>query len=152
MRHIKLSIITMIVTGFILKVISKFRNSRLISPYSHLAQHIGVDPNAYEAAVEAAKVVPDWKILLFFERGNRNAYFNIGKSLGPACDELIAKWCNEHLGLITDHNGTTYRFLYVDIQPVDFENFNQRLSFPPMEAEHMENLLNLYNSLLSKAK
>lgn len=153
MRHINLSIITMIVTWFILKVIGKFQNARRTSPYGQLAYHIGVDPNAYETAAEAAKVAADWKILLFFQCSNREhlSYFNIGKSLGPVCDELISRWCIEHLGSINVH-GVTYTFRYVDIQPIEYENVNLRLPVLPMEVEHLESLNNLYNSLLSKAK
>ena len=154
MKYLKISICTMIVTKFIMKVIAKFKNEKRHDDIYSLARLIGVDPDAYETAAEAAKVAADWKILLFFYCSNRDnlAYFNIGKSLGSVCDELISRWCNEHLGYITDHNGVTYTFRYVDIQPIEYENVNLRLPFPPMEAEQLASLMNLYNSLLSKAK
>lgn len=154
MKYLNLSICTMIVTKFIMKIIAKFKNEKRPDGIYSLARLIGVEPDAYETAAEAAKVAADWKILLFFYCSNRDnlSYFNIGKSLGPVCDELISRWCIEHLGSITDHSGVTYTFQYVDIQPIEYENVNLRLPFPPMEAEHLESLMNLYNSLLSKAK
>lgn len=153
MKYMKLSIFTMIVTKFIMKVIAKFRNEKRPDGIYSLARLIGVEPDAYETASEFAKVAPNWKILLFFQCSNREhlSYFNIGKSLGPVCDELISRWCIEHLGSFDDH-GVTYTFRYVDIQPIEYENVNLRLPVLPMEVEHLESLMNLYNSLLSKAK
>ena len=154
MKYLKLSICTMIVTKFIMKVIAKFKNERRSDGAYSLARLIGVEPDAYETAAAAAEVAPGWKILLFFHCSNREhlSYFNIGKSLGPVCDELISRWCNEHLGSFSHPTGVTYTFRYVDIQPIEYENVNLRLPFLPMEVEHLRSLMNLYNSLLSKAK
>lgn len=103
MRHIKLSIITMIVTGFILKVIGKFKNARRTSPYSQLAQHLGIDVDRYETAVSNAKKCPDFNLNLYFKQISdygytKDVYFTLGKSLGAVCDCLIAEWCYAHIG------------------------------------------------------
>ena len=144
MKYLNLSIITMVVTAFIMKVRSLLKKSGKVE-----LESTGITDAMWAEAEKEASVYRGMEIVLQFAKStddpNQTEIYNwvVGPCLGNLAQVLISKWCIINL---TPENGFRLNKVFNRMAT------RNRIVPWPMSTQKQIALLNMYNRLMNAAE
>jgi hypothetical protein len=142
MKYINLSLVSMIITAFVMKVVELFsgKTKNLIAPN-------GLTAEEWENAMANAKIYRDTVIVLHFANsGGGTLDWTTGYSIGPSADLNFMHWC--WCNLVAE-NG--YRLSRISLEAVCGSTWKLNPQWP-LSTKVWAEMVNVYNALYHQAE
>lgn len=143
MKYINISLVSMIITAFVMKVAKLFRGKtkNMIAPN-------GLTATEWENAMANAKIYRDMVIVLHFvNSGGCALEWTTGYSLGPAANINFMHWC--WCNLVAE-NG--YRLGRISLEAVRNASIGKLNPQWPLSTKAWSEMVNVYNALYHQAE
>lgn len=143
MKYFNLSIFTMIITAFIMKVV------RLVSGKKRpgLAPN-GLTPEEWDYAMSQAKICREMELVLQISNSSSTVRIDwvVGPSLGDAADQNFMHWCWRNL---EQFNGFYLSGIDKRLTPRGWAHINPSW---PLSIKNWADMANAYNALMHQAE
>jgi len=143
MKYINLSLVSMIITAFVMKVVKLFRGKTksMIAPN-------GLTAEEWENAMANAKIYRDTVIVLHFvNSGGGTLDWTTGYSIGPSADLNFMHWC--WCNLVAE-NG--YRLSRISLEVARNASIGKLNPQWPLSTKAWAEMVNVYNALYHQAE
>ena len=143
MKYINLSLVSMIITAFVMKVAKLFRGKakNMIAPN-------GLTAKEWENAMANAKICRDMAIVLHFSNsGGSTLDWTTGYSIGTSANLNFMHWC--WCNLVAE-NG--YRLSRISLEAVRHASIGKLNPQWPLSTKAWAEMVNVYNALYHQAE
>ncbi len=143
MKYINISLVSMIITAFVMKVVKLFRGKT-----KNMTAPNGLTPTEWEVAMANAKIYRDTVIVLHFvNSGGSTLDWTTGYSIGTTANLNFMHWC--WCNLVAE-NG--YRLSRISLEVVRNASIGKLNPQWPLSTKAWSEMVNVYNALYHQAE